>query len=61
MLYKKYLRNGINTKVFEVLKQLQNKIANLRIKVTNFIPEYLINLMTLTYSSKHSGQFLKRF
>ena len=28
---------------------------------TDIIPEYLINLMTLTYPPKHTGQFFKCF
>ena len=58
ILYKKYLRSGKNTKVFEEYKLLQNKIVNLTNDSRDmYIPEYLTNLMTPTYPLKHTGQF----
>ena len=52
----KYLCSGKNTKIFEEFKLLQNKIVNLTndsmIQETDIIPEYIINLVTLTYPPK---------
>ena len=55
ILYKKYLRSGKNTKVFEELKLLLNKIVSL---TNDSSDRYYIRLSNkLNYSLKHTGQF----
>ena len=55
ILYKKYLRSGQNTKVFEEFKLLQNKIVNLindlkDIRISNKLNDFHVFL-------KHTAQF----